>query len=200
MKLLIKQVFLVLVLMIVSISTLLCQEADEYEVYDDELIRKGITLGIGFGVGHSSHANAYEERDMFSYHKFGGLRGIVLDGKIGWRLSDSFEVYSNLQFSPSNTTISPYRSIFLGGAIAYYLKNTPQYSFHIGSGIYQSNIKKLGSTGNGNLFSGAISWQVSKNFFFDMKILTGKMDIADLDPNPFGDSEFNISFGVACKY
>lgn len=195
----IDKVIHVLLIVLLATSTSICQDDEDYTVYDDEIIRKGLTLGIGFGAGYSKHADSYEE-SLYGLHEFSGIRAIVIETKLGWRLADSFEVLASLQYAPSNATISPYRSLYYSGALAYYFKSYPRLSLNAGYGKYISNISKLGSTGSGNLYSGGLSWQASGSFFFDLKILGGKMDIANLEPNPFGASEFNISFGVACKY
>lgn len=186
---------IILILLVVQASAI----GQDYDDDDDE-IRKGITLGIGYGFGYSKHAGEYEESTDYRTLQFSGLRAIVLESKIGWRISNRFEIYGNAQYTPSNTTISPYRSLFYGSSIAYYFKSHPKFSIHGGFGKYNSNIKGIGGSGSGNLVSAALSWQASGLIHFDIKLLAGKMNKSALQPNPFGTSEINVSFGAVCKY
>lgn len=193
---LLEKLLLVILFCIAIQNVATCQDDD----YDYEDTRKGLTFGLGAGFGYSVHAEGYKVEEQFRTKGFSGLRGIVVDSKLGWRVSNRLEIYSTVQFSPSNTTISPYKSFFYGGAAAYYFKNHPNLSLHAGFGRYQSHLKKIGPCGDGNLVNTGISLQVSDNFFFDLKMLAGKMNKANLDRNPFGSTELNFSFLAAYKY
>jgi len=183
---------------LVANASVVCQDEDYYDDEDDE-IRKGLTLGVGFGVGYSVHAESYEET-LYGLHEFSGLRANIFDVKLGWRITNRLEVYGDAQLAPSNTTLSPYSSTYFGGTLAYYFKAIPSISLHGGTGKYKSNIRNLGPSGSGNLLSGKVSWQATENFYFDLRLLFGKMDKSNLEPNPFGTSELNVSFSVACRY
>lgn len=171
-------------------SSVFCQLDDE--------VHRGLVLTFGYGVGYSNHAGSYKEQNI-NLDEFSGLRIIVVDARIGWKMLDWLEIYGTAKLSPSNSTISPYRSRYFGGAFAIHFSKIPNLSIHGGIGKYQSIIKKKDIEGRGSLANFGLAWNTGSNFLIDLSILTGPIKNDFRDDFPLNNNEFNISIGFAYR-
>lgn len=165
----------------------------------DEDVHKGLTLGLGYGIGYSSHAASYKEQNI-NLDEFSGFRIIVFDAKIGWRFLNWLEIYGTAKLSPSNTTISPYSSRFIGSAFAIYFSKIPELSIYGGAGKYRSRIKGEDIIGRGTLTNFGLNWNTGSNFLIDMSILAGSINNDFRDELPLSNSEFSISISAAYRF
>jgi len=156
----------------------------------------GLTGSIGYGIGYSSHAASYTFDDGLRIKKFSGFRSIVLDTKIGWRFHKRIVVFGTWKYAPGNTTISPYRSNYLGGGLAYYFGNSQQFSIHGGIGKYQAKVRRNEAFGNGLLVNYGTLIKLSNNFGFELNVLSGKINFDNANPVMLDLMEFNFSAGV----
>ena len=120
------------------------------EIREDRL---GLNWSIGFGIGYSSHASSYFLDDGLRIKEFSGFRAVVLDTKIGWRFHESLAVFGTWKYSPGNATVSPYRSTYLGGGIAYHFGDSKQFSINGGLGKYQAKVGRNEAFGNCLLYT-----------------------------------------------
>lgn len=155
---------------------------------------RGLTWSIGYGVGYSSHAAAYFVEEDFRVKDFSGIRVIVLDSKIGWRFGERIGLFGTWKYSPGNSTISPYRSTYFGGALAFYFQ---QLSIHGGIGTFQSKLGKNEIAGKGRLTNLGITLHLTSNFACELNVLTGKMKPGDVVPYLVDSTEFNFTVGMA---
>lgn len=155
---------------------------------------RGLTWSIGYGFGYSSHAAAYFVQEDFRVKDFSGIRVIVLDSKIGWRFGERIGLFGTWKYSPGNSTISPYRSTYFGGALAFYFEGL---SIHGGIGTFQSKLEKNEIAGKGRLTNLGITLHLTSNFACELNVLTGKMQPGDVVPYLVDSTEFNFTVGMA---
>ena len=158
--------------------------------------KRGLKFGLGYGAGHSSHADSYVVH-LFSVREYSGFRIIVLDARLGWRFHQKVAVHGIWKFSPSNATISPYRSLYRGGYVAFYPTPSANLSIQGGVGKYESKVSKEETAGDGLLVNIGMAVEIRDHFLFEMNILTGSMNQGNVDPDPFTDREFNFTMGFA---
>lgn len=158
--------------------------------------KRGLKFGLGYSAGYSSHAKSYVVT-FLSVNDYSGFRIIVLDARLGWRFHQKIGVYGTWRFSPSNATISPYRSLYRGGYVAFYPTPSTNLSLHGGVGKYESKVSKEETAGDGLLVNIGMAVEIRDHFLFEINILTGSMDAGNVDPNPFIDREFNFTMGFA---
>lgn len=163
---------------------------------NDREDRLGLNWSIGYGLGHSSHASSYAVDDGFRTKQFSGFRTIVLDTKIGWGFHKNIVAFGTWKFSPGNTTISPYRSNFLGGGLSVYFGDLQQFAIHGGAGKYQAKISRNEVVGNGLLVNYGAVVKLSNNFGVEINVLSGKLEVDDANPTTFQSSEFNFTAGM----
>ncbi len=164
---------------------------------DSKRIRKdhrGLNWSIGYGFGHSSHASAYSEDNGLRVKNFSGIRPIVLDSKIGLGVHENIVLFGTWKYAPGNSTISPYRSNYLGGALAYYFH---RFSIHGGLGTFKSKLEKNEIAGKGLLMDLGMMIQLSSNFGFELTILSGKMEPGNVESYLTDSTEFNFTLGLA---
>lgn len=160
----------------------------------------GLKWSIGFGIGHSSHASTYSFDDGVRIKKFSGFRSIVLDTKIGWRFHKRVFVFGTWKFAPNNSIISPYRSSYLGGGLAYYFGDSQQFSIHGGLGKYQAKVRRNEFFGNGLLLNYGTTIKLINNFGIELNILSGKIKFDNANAGMLDSTELNITAGVALLF
>ena len=149
---------------------------------------------IGFGLGHSSHAAAYSIERNFNVKNFSGFRTIVLDSKIGIGFHENIVLFGTWKYAPGNSTISPYRSNYFGGALAYHFY---RFSIHGGLGTLQSKIDKNEIAGKGLLLDLGMLIQLSPNFGCELTVLSGEMEPGTVPSYASESREFNFTVGFA---
>ncbi len=155
---------------------------------------RGLNWSIGYGLGHSSHASAYSIDRDFDVKNFSGFRTIVLDSKIGIGLHENIVLFGTWKFSPGNSTISPYRSNYLGGALAYHFY---RFSIRGGLGTFKSKVDKNEIAGKGLLMDFGMLVHLSPNFGCELTVLSGKMEPGTVAAYASESTEFNFTVGVA---
>lgn len=166
--------------------------------FDEDL--RGLTFRLGYGVGNSKHADSYEEYFGHTTKRYDGFQIIVVEARLGYRILNSIEVFGNARLSPADSIISPYKSRYFGGGVAYYVFVDPDLSVYGGFGNYTSNIKGEGPAGTGNMLNAGFSWEMGSNLFFDLNFVAGSISrTTNYVPNPFTSNEFNITFGFAYR-
>ena len=164
---------------------------------DPKIIRedhRGLNWSIGYGLGHSSHASAYTINRDFDVKNFTGFRTIVLDSKIGIGLHENIVLFGTWKFSPGNSTISPYRSNYFGGALAYHFY---RFSIHGGIGTYNSKLDKNEIAGKGLLMDLGMRIQLGPSFGLELTVLSGKMEPGTVASYASESREFNFTVGFA---
>jgi len=155
---------------------------------------------IGFGVGYSTHAASYSIDYRFRKKEFSGFRSIVLDTKIGWRLYESLVIFGTWKYAPGNSIISPYRSNYLGGGIAYYFGDWQHFSIHGGLGKYQTKVGRNELFGNGLLVNYGTTIKLTDSFGFELNVLHGKIKPDTTNSNILDSMEFNFTTGVVLVF
>lgn len=153
----------------------------------------GFKGSIGYGLGYSSHASSYFVDDGFRVKEYSGFRTIVLDTKIGWNFHKRIGISGTWKYSPGNTTISPYRSNYLGGELAYFFGDFQQFSIHGGLGKYQAKVGRDELFGNGLLANYGAVIKAGNNFGIELNVLSGKIEFDDAN---LDSTEFNFTAGL----
>ncbi|MFK7981945.1 MAG: hypothetical protein AB8G86_18340 [Saprospiraceae bacterium] len=155
---------------------------------------RGLNWSIGFGLGQSSHASAYTINRDFDVKNFSGFRAIVLDTKIGFGLHENIVLFGTWKYAPGNAIISPYRSNYFGGALAYHFY---RFSIHGGLGTYNAKLDKNEIAGKGLLMDLGLLIQLGPNFGCELTVLSGKMEPGTVDAYLSESTELNFSLGLA---
>jgi len=159
-----------------------------------------LNWSIGFGIGYSAHAASYFVDDGVRIKEFSGFRAIVLDTKVDWIFYERIAILGTWKYAPRNSIISPYRSNYLGGGLAYYFGYSQQFSIHGGLGKYQAKVGRNEVFGNGLLINYGAVVKLTDNFGFELNALSGKIKFDTASANILDSTEFNFTAGVAILF
>ena len=162
--------------------------------------RRGLRWGFGYSIGNSSHADSYFIDQFGSNREYPGLRLYNFDARLGWEFHKRIGIYGIWKFSPSNATVSPYRSRYYGGYLTCYLTDDPRFYLLGGMGKYDSKISREETSGEGVLLNFGAGVELREHILFEINVLTGAMDPGNVTPDPFVDREFSFLVGVAYVY
>lgn len=160
----------------------------------------GLNWSIGLGVGYSSHASSYFIDEGYRIKEFSGFRSMVLDTKISWRFYERIAIFGTWKYAPGNSIISPYRSNYLGGGLAYYFGDLHQFSLHGGLGNYQAKVGRNEVFGNGLLVNYGMVTKFTDNFGFELNVLNGKIKFDNVNSTISDSREFNFTAGIVVQF
>ena len=140
---------------------------------------EGKLITLAFGTGISDHAGSYTVKEDFRTKQFSGFRALIIEARLGWNFWETTNIYGLARMSPSNSTVSPYRSYYygIGGAQAlpfftrlYFMGDYGKYLSSLGDGI---------KAGSGNLYTIGIGFRIDDNLFFEGNVMRGNLSEID---------------------
>ncbi len=140
---------------------------------------EGRLITLAFGTGVSDHAGSYTIREDFRTKQFSGFRALIIEARLGWNFWETTNIYGMARISPSNSTISPYRSFNYGIGVAqaipffnrlYFMGDYGKYSSSLGDGI---------RAGSGNMYTLGIGLRIDDNLFFEGNVMRGNLSEID---------------------
>ncbi len=171
------------------------------DLYSQNLIqpdKTGIIVGIGLGMGFSKHADSYFIEERFRTKEFSGFRAMALDLKAGWGINNHILLFGTSKMSPSNTTISPYRSIYNGGGVAINFPSNPKVYWIGGLGHIRTGVEKGKKMGTGTMVNLGVSIEMIPHLMAEVNTLFGRIkNTTDLDPYPYSKNEFYLQMTLS---
>jgi hypothetical protein len=164
--------------------------------------RSGFSFGIGVGSAYSLHAGSYslkEPGSIGSIENYGGFRILTTDIKLGWGLKPRVQVFYTFKYAPSNTTVSPYLSMYQGLIVNFSFKSIEELMLGVGAGINQVKDKDKGELAQGALVNLSIAYEFIPHFLVELNTLFGKMNNTP-PPLSFLNTSTEFSFAITVNY
>ncbi len=158
-----------------------------------QTLQPGPLLSFGIGLGFSTHASSYEVDELVRIKRYPGFRAYNLEARAGWVPTARLQVYALGRLSPSNSTISPYRALYAGGAVSYAFSDYLPFFVLAGGGFNQAKVNHGVKAGKGTLFNFGVGKYFTEKFFMEINVHFGKMQsYGEIEPDPFDDRETNV--------
>lgn len=166
---------------------------------------KGPFVALGLGVGFSTFEDHYFETRPgaggFSITEFSGFKAVMLNVKIGYKITDNIGIYAKNVFIPGTATISPIRSNWLGGNISFDIPTSDRYYMFIGAGRSTSAVSQRGIEINQSVLYNAGVGIKMNNTIIEFEIFAGAVDeSSQLDPNPFAGVKHEVFPSLSFSY
>lgn len=157
---------------------------------------QGFYGALGYFAGYSLHAASYVTVEQGVRNTYTGFRAFTFDARGGWGLNDQLVIYGTAKYSPGNSTLSYYHSIYTGGALAIYPDKHAEFALHAGAGYYNASVRRGQLAGKGPLYNLGAGIEFSHHVSLETMILFGKLQGDPTYPYPFRNKELNISLGL----
>ncbi len=149
---------------------------------------------IGFGAGDSRHAGSYTVTEDFRTKTFSGFRALIIELKLGWNFKEMTSIYGVGRFSPPNSIISPYRSLYLGIGASQALPFYKNFYLIFNYGHYRSSLGDGVNVGRGGVLNLGAGMRLDDNIYMEINNTTG--NLSDIDPRINISNEVNQLFGT----
>jgi hypothetical protein len=135
-----------------------------------------LNFSFGIGMGSSTHAESYIIDEGFVVRRYSGFRQMELEAKIGWTFKEYTSLYVLGRFSPSNSSISPYKETYTGIGLYQDLPFANWCTVILGAGSKSSSTKRHGTLGKGTLIDTGLGFNISNKVYLEFHRLGGKMN------------------------
>lgn len=150
----------------------------QFTIVKAQIDRSGFTFAIGTGTGFSAHAASYSVQKVGGFlsqiDEYGGFRSLTADLKVGWGFSPTIQAFYTFKFTPGNTTISPYKSLYNGLILNYSPINIAELIVGAGAGINVATDKK-DEISRGVLVNISFAYEFNPHFLIEINTLFGQM-------------------------
>jgi len=163
--------------------------------------RSGFIFGIGIGSGYSKHAGSYSivrSTSLGKSEEYSGFRILAADLKVGWGFARRAQVYYTFKYSPANSTISPYQSLYQGVALAYSPKSLELFIISVGAGINNTRDRNE-KLGKGTMANFALGYEINPHFLLEVNTIFGKMENTP-PPSTLLDTSNEFAFYITFTY